>query len=70
MKSIWNGQREKQRKKQLLSMKPCEDSTELMAKKIADGLIDEGIEVHFYRKSKSDKNNIVKEFLDAKAIII
>ncbi|WP_281201096.1 hypothetical protein [Orenia metallireducens] len=41
-----------------------------MAKKIADGLIDEGIEVHFYRKSKSDKNNIVKEFLDAKVIII
>jgi len=46
------------------------DSTELMAKKIADGLIDQGIEVHFYRKSKSDKNDIIKEFLDAKAIII
>lgn len=46
------------------------DSTELIAQKIAEGLIKEEIEVQFYRKSVSDKNDIITEILDAKAIII
>jgi len=60
----------KTKEKAIIVYETMWDSTELMAKKIADGLIDQGIEVHFYRKSKSDKNDIIKEFLDAKAIII
>ncbi len=46
------------------------DSTELMAEKIAEGLIDQDIDVKFFKKSVSDKNDIITEVLDAKAIII
>ncbi|KXS45124.1 MULTISPECIES: FprA family A-type flavoprotein [unclassified Candidatus Frackibacter] len=60
----------KAKEKALVIYETMWDSTELMAKKIADGLIDQGIEVQFYRKSDADKNDIIKEFLDAKAIIV
>ncbi len=46
------------------------DSTELVAQKIAEGLMEEDIEVKFYKKSVSNKNDIITEILDAKAIII
>ncbi len=46
------------------------DSTEMIARKIADGIIDQGVEVQLFRKSVSDKNDILKEFLDARAIIV
>lgn len=46
------------------------DSTELLADKIANGLINEGIDIRLYKQSVSDRNDIITEIFDAKAIII
>jgi flavorubredoxin len=45
-------------------------STELVAEKITEGLIDAGVEVKFYRESISEKNDVITEILDAKSIIV
>ncbi|AGB40408.1 putative flavoprotein [Halobacteroides halobius DSM 5150] len=60
----------KPKKKAVVIYETMWDSTELVAQKIVEGLIDAGIEVNFYRKSISDKNDIVTEILDAKAVIV
>ncbi len=44
-------------------------STEKMAKAFEKGLADEGVPVRVYRLSHSDKSDIVKELLDAKALL-
>lgn len=46
------------------------DSTELIAQKIAEGIISKGVELKFYRKLVSDKNDIITEIFDAKAVVI
>jgi flavorubredoxin len=45
-------------------------STEKMANKIVEGLIDEGIDVKFFNIAASDRTEVVKEMLDAKGFII
>ncbi|MFN3966260.1 MAG: FprA family A-type flavoprotein [Endomicrobiia bacterium] len=45
-------------------------STEKMARKIAEGIIDSGIEVKLFDITKSDITEIIKEMLDAKGYII
>jgi flavorubredoxin len=45
-------------------------ATEKMARKIADGLIDSGIEVKLFDVALSDRTEIIKEMLDAKGFII
>jgi len=41
-----------------------------MAHSLADGIISESIEVKLYNLTKSDQSDIVKEVLDAKALLI
>jgi flavorubredoxin len=45
-------------------------STEKMAQALAEGIIGEGVEVKLYNLTKSDKNDIIKEVLDARAILV
>ena len=45
-------------------------ATEIMAKKIVEGIIDCGIEVKLFDITKSDVTDIVKEMLDAKGYVI
>ena len=45
-------------------------STEKMAKKIAEGIIDSGIDVKMYNVAEVDNTDIVKEMLDAKGFLI
>lgn len=45
-------------------------STEKMARKIVDGLADEGIDVKLFDIAQSDRTEVVKEMLDAKGFII
>jgi flavorubredoxin len=44
-------------------------STEKMAQAIEKGLVDGGVQVRVYRLSDSDKSDIVKELLEAKALL-
>ncbi len=46
------------------------NSTEKMAKALLDGIAAEGVEVKLFKVSASDRNDIVKELLDAKAILV
>jgi anaerobic nitric oxide reductase flavorubredoxin len=45
-------------------------STEKMARKIIDGIIDSGVEVRLFDINQSDRTEIVKEMLDAKGFLI
>jgi flavorubredoxin len=45
-------------------------STEKMAHALAEGIISENIEARLYNLTKSDQSDIIKEVLDARAIII
>ena len=45
-------------------------STEMMAKRMAEGLSDSGIEVKLYDIGESDRTEIIKEILDAKGYMI
>jgi flavorubredoxin len=45
-------------------------STEKMAHALAEGVISEDIEVKLYNLTKSDQSDIVKEVLDARAILV
>jgi anaerobic nitric oxide reductase flavorubredoxin len=45
-------------------------STEKMAQALAEGTTTEGVEVRLYNLSKSDKSDIIKEVLDARAILV
>ncbi len=46
------------------------DSTDKMARKIAEGLKSEGVDAKIYRISKTDVNDIITDILDAKAILV
>lgn len=45
-------------------------STEKIAHQMLEGLMSEGIEVKFYRKSAADSSDIMSEILDAKAVLV
>lgn len=45
-------------------------STEKMAQALAEGITSEGVEVKVYNLTKSDRSDIVKEILDAGAILV
>ena len=45
-------------------------STEKMAKAIAEGIADEGIEARLYNLSLSDRSEIIRHVLDARAILV
>ena len=45
-------------------------STDLMAKAIARGMIGEGIDVKLFNLTASDKSDVIKDVLDAKALLI
>ncbi len=45
-------------------------ATEKMARMIAQGLIDQGLEVRLFDIATSDRSNVIKEMLDAKGFII
>jgi flavorubredoxin len=45
-------------------------STTTMARAIADGIADQGIEVKFYKLRESDITEIATEILDAKAVLV
>ena len=45
-------------------------STEKMARAIAEGLSGEGIEVKIYSLTSTDRSDVIKEVLDAKALLI
>lgn len=45
-------------------------STEKMATKIVEGLIDEGVDVKLFNIAASDRTEVIKEMLDAKGFII
>lgn len=45
-------------------------STEKMAKALAEGIMSEGVDVHLFQMSKSDRNDVIKEMLNTKAIVI
>ena len=45
-------------------------STEKMAKAIAEGLSTEGVEVKIYSLTSTDRSDVIKEVLDARAILI
>ena len=45
-------------------------ATEKMAKKIAEGIIDTGINVRLFDVNQSDRTEVIKEMLDAKGYII
>jgi flavorubredoxin len=45
-------------------------STEKMAHALAEGIIGEGVEVKLYNLTRSDKSDIIKEVLDARAILV
>jgi flavorubredoxin len=45
-------------------------ATEKMARKIAEGVIDSGIEVKIFDITQSDRTEVIKEMLDAKGYII
>ncbi len=46
------------------------ESTEKMAKALLDGLVAGGVEALLFRLSVSDRNDIIKELLDARALIV
>ncbi|AOT68909.1 FprA family A-type flavoprotein [Geosporobacter ferrireducens] len=46
------------------------NSTERMARAIIEGLVSEGVDARLYRVSVSDVNDIIKEVLDAKALLV
>lgn len=46
------------------------ESTEKMALAIMDGLMEEGVEAKLFKLSKSDRNDVIKELLNAKAILV
>lgn len=46
------------------------DSTYKIALALIDGLRDEGIKTHLFKLSTSDRNDIVKELLDARAVLV
>ena len=60
----------KPKKKAIIVYETMWDSTELVAQKILEALIAEDIEAHFYLKSDSSKNEIIRELLDSAAIIV
>ena len=45
-------------------------STEKMAKAIAEGMADEGIEVRVYNLTASDRSEVIRHVLDARAILV
>jgi anaerobic nitric oxide reductase flavorubredoxin len=45
-------------------------STEKMARALAEGIADENVEVKLYNLTKSDRSDIIKEVLDARAILV
>jgi len=45
-------------------------STEKMAHALVDGAMSEGVDVKLYNLTKSDKSDIIKEVLDAKALLV
>jgi flavorubredoxin len=45
-------------------------STEKMAHALAEGVIAEGVEVKLYNLTRSDKSDVIKEVLDARAILV
>ncbi|SHJ62712.1 Flavodoxin [Geosporobacter subterraneus DSM 17957] len=45
------------------------NSTERMARAVIEGLVSEGVDARLYRISVSDINDIIKEVLDAKALL-
>jgi len=45
-------------------------STEKMAHSLAEGVLGEGVEVKLYNLTKSDQSDIIKEVLDARAILL
>lgn len=45
-------------------------ATEKMARKIADGLIDSGIEIKLFDINQSDRTEVIKEMLDSRGFII
>ena len=45
-------------------------STEKMAHALVEGAMSEGVDVRLYNLTKSDKSDIIKEVLDAKALVV
>lgn len=45
-------------------------STQIMAEAIADGIASEGVEVRPYRLTNSDRSEVMKEVLDARAVVV
>lgn len=57
-------------KKAVIAYDTMWGSTQTMAKHIAEGIASKGVEVQVYRISDSDRSVIVKEILDAAAVVI
>jgi flavorubredoxin len=45
-------------------------STQIMAEEIAAGIAAEGVEVQIWRLSNTDRSHVIKEVLDARAVIV
>jgi len=58
------------KKKALVIYDTMSGSTEKMALALAEGIISEGIEAKLYNLTKSDQSDIIKEVLDARAILV
>ncbi len=58
------------KKKALVIYDTMWGSTEKMALALAEGIISEGIEAKLYNLTKSDQSDIIKEVLDARAILV
>jgi len=62
--------RSETQKKAVIAYDTMWGSTEKMAKSIEKGLVDSGVSVRVYRLTGSDKSDIVKEILEAKALLV
>jgi anaerobic nitric oxide reductase flavorubredoxin len=58
------------KKKALVVYDTMWDSTDRMARAVAEGLASEGLETRLYNLTRSDQSDIVKEVLDSKALLI
>ncbi|MEW6662113.1 MAG: FprA family A-type flavoprotein [Bacillota bacterium] len=58
------------RKKAVIVYDTMWESTEKMAKAILQGLVSQGIETKLFKMSVSDRNDIISEMLDAKAVVV
>ena len=58
------------KKKAVIVYETMWGSTEIMARKIADGLTDSGISVKLFDITQSDLTEVIKEMMDSKAYII